>query len=193
MTEYTVLPFVEIELRLGTITFNKFDSNVDKKYFTLINQVLGSAQWVYIHTIDTVEYSKDNLKLITGKDTTIIFKENVYKKTIQLNNSPFDIRFVVNQEFTMNSNLFSKNDCVIRQKKRTSYISTNYKYDLTYVKETINNVTKDKYEIEIEIIINQETLEWSKEYLNDFLECKVYDLINIVEPLEREKFKINLL
>ena len=31
--DFMVLPFVEIELRLGTITRNKFDPNVDKKYF----------------------------------------------------------------------------------------------------------------------------------------------------------------
>ena len=47
-------------------------------------------------------------------------------------------------------------------------------------------------EIEIELLVNKETLMWTKEYINDFIECKVYDIINIVEPMEREKFKINL-
>ena len=50
----------------------------------------------------------------------------------------------------------------------------------------------EKYEIEIEILINNETLTWTNEYINDFIECKIYDLINIVEPIEREKFKIKL-
>ena len=30
------------------------------------------------------------------------------------------------------------------------------------------------------------------EYINDFIECKIYDLVKIVEPLERDKFKIKL-
>ena len=34
---------------------------------------------------------------------------------------------------------------------------------------------------------------WSPKFINDFLECKIYDLVNIVEPLERNKFKINLI
>lgn len=191
--EYTVLPFVEIEVRLGTISFNKFDSNIDKNYFKQIGETLNTSElWESINQTDTVEFIKDNLRLITGKQKDIIFKENIYKKTIQVNNSPFDIRFAVNQEFKMNSSLFIEKDCVVRKKQRTSYISKNYQYDLTYVKQTINNVTKDKYEIEIELRINQETLSWSKEYLNDFLECKIYDLINIVEPLKREDFKIHL-
>lgn len=192
--EFTVLPFVEIEIRLGTISFNKFDADVDKKYFKQINETLNTNElWESIIHIDTIEYIKDNLKLITGKaQNNIIFKENIYKKTIQLNNSPFDIRFVVNQEFKMNSSLFTQNDCVVRKKARTSYIAKDYQYDLTCVNQTVNNVTKDKYEIEIELRINEDTLRWSKEYLNDFLECKIYDLINIVEPLNREKFKINL-
>ena len=121
-------------------------------------------------------------------------KEKLISNTIQLKNSPFDIRFSVNQEFSLNSYIktFDKQNCLIRNKQRISYISDNFKYDLTYVIQTSNNITTEKYEIEIELLINEETLTWTKEYLNDFLECKIYDLVNIVEPIEREKFKIEL-
>jgi hypothetical protein len=87
---------------------------------------------------------------------------------------------------------FQKNDAIIRKKERVSFIDPNYQYDLTIVNETINNITKEKYEIEIELLVNKDTLTWTKEYINDFIECKIYDLVNIVEPIERDTFKINL-
>jgi hypothetical protein len=59
----------------------------------------------------------------------------------------------------------------------------------TSTKNGINNV---KHEIEIELLITPETLNWSSEYINDFLECKIYDLVNIVEQIERDSFKIKL-
>ena len=82
---------------------------------------------------------------------------------------------------------------MIRNKTRTSFINDNFRYDLTIVNEVINGITKTKYEIEIELLVNKETILWNKGYINDFLECKIYDLVNIVEPLEREKFKIKLI
>ena len=54
-------------------------------------------------------------------------------------------------------------------------------------------MTKNKYEIEIELLVNTSTLKWDSNYINDFLECKIYDLVNIVEPMERSAFKIKLI
>ena len=193
---YLTLPFVEIEVRLGTQTQSKFDSCVDKRYFNEILESLNKGTWNSIILTDTVEYVKDQLKLIVnGAKEILRSKENVLTKTIQLDFSPFDIRFSINQEFNLNSGIktFSKINCVTRNKKRTSFISSDYRYDLTIVKETINKIVKEKYEIEIEIIVNENTLEWDNKYINDFIECKIYDLINIVEPLEREKFKIKII
>ena len=73
-----------------------------------------------------------------------------------------------------------------------TFFDHNYKYDLTEVNQTVNNVNKVKYEIEIELLVNSETLTWTPEYINDFLECKIYDLVNIVEPIDRSNFKIKL-
>ena len=192
MTDYTVLPFVEIEIRLGTQNKNYFDSSVDKRYFEKINGMLSSGEWKIVDYSDTTEYIKDSIKLIsTGK---VIMKENVFTKTHILSNLPFDIRFSVNQEFKMDSLLtnHSKNDSVIRKKNRTSYIADNFKYDLTIVNETKNGINNVKHEIEIELLITSETLNWSSEYINDFLKCKIYDLINIVEPIDQDSFKIKL-
>lgn len=202
MVEYLLLPFVELEIRFGTLSKN-FDTSVDKKYFNHIKDSLTTRKDVFktIENKNTTEYinseKNKNLKLVTSNnEKNIIMKENVLNKTFNLNYSPFDIKLSINQEFSLNTYLpsFQKNgnNTVSRKKDRTSFINENFRYDLTNVYETINSVTKQKYEIEIEILTNKETLTWSDEYLNDFIECKIYDIVNIVENVDRNKFKLKL-
>jgi hypothetical protein len=193
MAEYLLIPFVEVEIRFGTININKFDSCIDKNYFEKIKNVLDTGSFKNVVTNKTTEYIKDSLRLINDND--IILKENVIKKDTNLTNSPFDIRFSVNQEFKLKSyiNSFNKKDAIIRTKNRISYIEDNFRYDLTIVDQKSNGISTTRYEIEIELFVNAETLTWENEYINLFLECKIYDLINIVEPMDRENFKINLL
>jgi hypothetical protein len=199
---FLVLPFAEIEIRLGTLMKNKFDSSVDRKYFEKIKDFLESGTWVNVINKNTVEYIHSdkniNTKLVT--DTTknksdVILKEKVSTEDFQLKSSPFDVRYSINQEFKLNSqiNSFSKTDCVIRNKTRKTFLSDDFQYDLTIVNENIEGVTKTKYEIEIELLINKNTLTWKSCYVSDFLECKIYDLVNIVEPIARDKFKIELI
>lgn len=199
---FLVLPFAEIEIRLGTLMKNKFDSSVDRKYFEKIKEFLESGTWENVINKNTVEYIQSdknvNTKLIT--DTTknkseVILKEKVTTEDFQLKSSPFDVRYSINQEFKLNSQIssFSKENAVIRNKTRKSFLSDDFQYDLTIVNENIDGVTKTKYEIEIELLINKNTLTWTPGYVNDFLECKIYDLVNIVEPMNREKFKIELI
>ena len=202
MAELLVLPFVELEVRLGTIMKNKFDPSIDKKYFEKIKEQLETGIWKQVLNKNTVEYIKSekgsNIKLITDvsdpnkNKSELILKENVSTQDFQLHSSPFDVRWSVNQEFRLNTT-FLKNDCVIRNKSRKSFINDDFRYDLTIVNENIDGVVKSKYEIEIELLVNKNTLTWKNEYINDFIECKIYDLINIVEPMEREKFKIKII
>jgi hypothetical protein len=200
MDTFVVLPFVEIEIRLGTITKNHFDSSVDKKYFEKIKQSLETGEWKTIVNKNTIEYLKSvdsgNLKLITENDSKslLLLKEKVKNEDFSVSISPFDIRLSINQEFKLNSqiNSFSKNDCLVRSKTRKSFISDDFCYDLTIVNENKEGVIKTKYEIEIELLINKNTIQWTSNYINDFLECKVYDLINVVEPIDRDKFKLKL-
>lgn len=199
MAEYLLLPFVEIEVRFGTINGKKFDSSVDKNHFEKIKSELmdSNYHWNEIKTTETVEYIKDSVKLIKNqKDSTkVIMKENVLTKTFSLKNSPFDIRFSINQEFKLDSYLTSIStvESVVRTKNRVSFVSDTFQYDLTVVNEKVNNVNVLKYEIEIELLVNESTLTWSSEYILDFIECKIYDLVTIVEPMERDSFKIKVL
>ncbi len=192
MNDYLKIPFVEIEIRFGTIG-KTFDSSVDVSNFNKIMNTLRGNQWLQINEYSTIEHISKGVKLIDDSD--IIMKENVYTKTMSLPSGPFDVRFSINQEFQLNSylNSFSKNNCVIRKKNRTSFIEQNFRYDLTHVKETINGIHKEKNEVEFELIANQETIKWSNEYIMDFIQCKVYDIINIVEETDFKNFKLNLL
>ena len=203
--DYMVMPFVEIEIRLGTILRERFDSSVDKKYFEKIRDTLEQSSWQSIVNFNTVEYikphpdkKKANLKLVTDitneSATKLFIKENIYTEDFQMNSSPFDVRYSINQEFNLNSQMssFNKEDCVVRNKSRKSFVQDNFRYDLTIVNENIDGVVKSKYEIEIELLVTDETLTWKPAYINDFLECKVYDLVNIVEPLNRDKIKLKI-
>ena len=207
--DFLALPFVEIEIRLGYLNNNeKFDSGIDKKYFFKILEALESntTEFIKFETKNTTEYFNGNskLKLIQNnesKEKELISKENVITKNIKIKNSPFDTRLSINQEINFNSEINEvinnktfditiSNNC--RKKNRKSFISHDYRYDLTEVIEIINNVHKEKFEIEFELIVNNDNIKWNNEYLNDFIECKVYDLFNIVESVERSTFKIDL-
>ena len=193
MAEYLLLPFVDIEVRFGTLSKN-FDSSVDKKYFNQIKDSLLTRKHLFktVENKITTEFVQKKLKLINEKK--LIMKENVLNKTFSLEFSPFDIKLSVNQEFSLNSYIpsFQKTNCITRKKERTSFVNDDFRYDLTIVYETENNITKIKYEIEIELLVNKNTLTWSNDYINEFIECKIFDLVKIVESIEREKFNLNL-
>jgi len=191
MADFLILPFVEIEIRLGTKN-QHFDSNVDKVYFEKIKSFLETGTWKSIEINETVEYINENLRLISP-DNKVIMKENILKKDILLKDLPFDIRFSINQEFKLDTYItkISKNESVVRTKNRKSFISDDFRYDLTIVNQKVNGINTLKHEIEIELLINKSTLTWTSEYIYDFLECKVYDILNIVEPIERTLIKLN--
>ena len=186
---------VEIELRVGLINNNlSFDSSIDKTYFEKINtSLLSYPEWESVEEIHTTDYiySVDNNKKIrisvdSNNNKKSIIKENIITKNISLKNSPFDVRFSNN---SLNNQIIDKNN-LTRQKARRTFKNKNFNYDLTNVIETKNNVKKEKFELEIELNINEETLEWSDEYIIDFLICKLNDLINIIEKPENINFEI---
>jgi len=240
------LPFVEIEVRLGCMD-KHFDPAIDYNHVKTIVEALNFYdKWKSIDYVNSSEYifnspeqtAKMNVKLIesvtNGKEkiTKLMMKESVSKETIILKDSPFDIRFVVNQEFALNHLLLSteqpkveqtashsskgivppevaqtakqsgrlicptgkstasqykkENADLIRHKQRKSYVSNNFKYDITNVTEVTNNTPIPKYEIEIELLVNKETIHWTDEYIHSYLTCKIKDLINLIEPSKNE-------
>jgi hypothetical protein len=207
MSKYLLLPCVELEFRFGTFNNKKFDSSIDKAYFKTINSALEKDSWKYIQKTHTIDYYEGNTTNTNKKirltelcepngNDSLYSKENVVNNIFELKTSPFDIRLSVNQEFNLNSyiNLFDKKESsiVTREKFRHSYIQDEFKYDLTYVIQKKNNIQQEKYEMELEILQTVNSIEWSDDYLNDFIECKIYDILNIVEPNDRKSFKLKI-
>jgi hypothetical protein len=199
MSDYLLLPFVEFEIRLGTFNAGKFDPCIDINHFKTINSALEKETWKKVEKTHSIDYIHEELRLTennNGQNNQLIKKEKIKSNVFSLKNSPFDIRLSINQEFKLDSysNLFDKKNTenVIREKFRHSYINDEFKYELTYIVEQIDCIKKEKHEIEIEILQTNETINWTSKYLNDFVECKIYDLINIVEPIDRNKFNIDL-
>ena len=84
--DFLVLPFVEIEIRLGTIGKSRFDSSVDKKYFEKIKETLESGDWNLVINKNTVEYisskkivSVDDLNLSNLNLNNVSFKQSSLK------------------------------------------------------------------------------------------------------------------
>lgn len=199
---YLLLPFVEIEVRFGTINNNRFDSNIDKKYFNKLLSVLEKNSWVCTELKNTNEYFVDqSKKLIIDTDNSkkVIIKEKVKTVDISCYDNPFDIRLTVNQEFNLNSQaeqvakkIESGTVPGLRKKNRKSFIDTHFRYDLTCVEEIIDNIVREKFELELEIIINNENIHWTKDYLVEFIRCKIYDIFNIIETTPFDEFKLNI-
>jgi hypothetical protein len=137
LNKYLEIPFVEIEIRLGTYG-KTFDSNIDQNYFQKIVGVLETGKcWVGgVETKKTTEYLNSESKTrLTEPIGNVILKENVFTKTIRMDNCPFDLRFSVNQELSLQSykSSFNKKNCMIRNKNRKSFIADNFSYVLTIV------------------------------------------------------------
>jgi len=198
ISNYLFLPNVEIEIRLGTLKTSGgkqyFDSVIDKDYFSKIIESLeawprwidiiitNTTEFIYNHNNKTYKKIVDNLKNIE----TYMTKESIKKYNFPIEKCPFDVRFSINQELKISKMNYEsvQTDYIIRSKSRKSFIADNFRYDLTYVTEINNNVKKNKYELEIEIIVNEETLTWDTSFLNLYIVHKVKDLMTIVEKTE---------
>ena len=184
---HIIIPEVEIELRIGSINNNKFDSSIDSQYFNkIVNALEVWNKWESVETIHTSEYIQNKLRLIVNEknERKKILKINILNKNYSIKGSPFDIRISINQELRTSAEIDNTQDYIIRNKSRKSFISDTFKYDCTMAESIINNVKKQLYEIEVELIVNETTLQWSNQYINDFLICKFNDLVNIVEKSE---------
>jgi len=205
LNTYKYIPFVEIELRLGTLG-KRFDPSVDTEYFNKIFNALNNYnKWVTVEKTIYVDYFfKDTTTQKTYRKSclldeynnvlhySLLLKENIYSKDQSVKSCPFDVRLSIKQEISVKDTetlLQLEEEDLVRKKYRHSFIMNDYRYDLTFVSEKNNNITKEKYEIEIEFVVNEENLKWSSEYTFDFLVSKFKDLACIVE--QNDDLKIN--
>ena len=177
---------VEFEMRLGWKgSSDIFDSNIDKYYLDHILYQLHTCKlWSNIKEYQTKEIYYDNIRITYDDKNHIkskIKKTNILKKTIELPNTPFDLRISVNTEIDIddeNINCLTPTFSVCKQ--RTSFTYKMWSYDTTVVTIDDEHVKHEDvnimYQFEIELVdkTNNDLM-----YLSQSIVTKIYDIINI--------------
>jgi hypothetical protein len=153
---------IEIELRLGQIQFNGFNSGLGSKtFYDKIKSILDSSKcWSKIETNNFEELCNNGIRRtisINGKKVikhNYIKKEKIETKDLEYSGTPYDIRICVSKETPIiDKNVKIKTGTgIIRKKNRTSYYYKDYVLDLTIVEQIENNVSEIKYELEVEFL-----------------------------------------
>ena len=183
---------IEIEIRLGYIEDDYFDTNITNEYYKKINNTLNSFEgWSYNDNKTTTDYYYDgNLRLSidTEGNRSAMKKVRLVDIDIAYDSGPFDIRISVSQETPIDPNdINNTNLKTSRNKKRITRIHDKWKFDLSEVTTENNNLKKKGYEFEIEIDNLCNTL---KLYNNDSMYVahstllKLRQVINMCEEPE---------
>lgn len=199
INEYKYNENIEIEIRIGRFDNVNFIPGLNTVNFydkILKNLNLGQC-WNKIETEKTIEFFNNNIKkIIKDQDITYIKKNLKHKSELLYENSPFDLRISVAEELKIPTSKinceFSNN--FIREKLRTKFFYKNeFVIDVTHVKETNNTVTKDIYEIEVELL-NLDSKMMSSKYKAHSALLLIRDIINFCEELDSsaELFEIEI-
>ena len=182
---------IEIEIRLGYIQENYFDTNITNEYYKKINNTLNSFDdWSYNDNKTTTDYYDGNLRLSIDNEgnRSAMKKVRLVDIDIVYDSGPFDIRISVSQETPIDPNDVNNNNLkTSRNKKRITRIYDKWKFDLSEVMTENNNLKKKSYEFEIEIDNPFDTL---KKYNNDSIYVahstllKLRQVINMCEEPE---------
>ena len=184
---------IEIEIRIGRIVdVNFFPGLLKIEFFEkILLNLKSNKNWTQIQEINTKEYVFDSFKLVTKDDKPIykISKNVKFKKDFIYENSPYDIRIAAAEENYSTSSLETIDilKCkFIREKKRTKFFyKQNYVIDITKVNEIINTVSKEKYEVEVELI-NINDLKENIKYTAHSALLLIRDMINFCEELNED-------
>lgn len=145
---------VEIEIRLGKLNNNYFDTNVGQTTFTRIIKALDKYDsWEDVRYIeDEVFYWDNGVRCIYNGENVVYQEKRVIKKK-NLKFDILDVRLGISQENPTTEQSSDAKYTVTR--KRKSYIRKNVRIDMTIV--TGEPVDKDdeeviKYQVELEIL-----------------------------------------
>ena len=183
---------IEIEIRLGYIEDDYFDTNITNEYYKKINNTLNSFQgWSYNDNKTTTDYYYDgNLRLSidTEGNRSAMKKVRMVDIDIAYDSAPFDIRISVSQETPIDPNDINNNNLkTSRNKKRITRIYDKWKFDLSEVTTEHNNLKKKGYEFEIEIDNLSGTLKkynYDSMYVAHSTLLKLRQVINMCEEPE---------
>lgn len=149
---------VEIEIRLGRKTPNKFDTNVGRSTF---EKLLGALDrytgWESkTHKTYSVYYGTGNKRITVDEETdetTAIVKSRLVTSDFALDGCPFDVRLSVASEVAYEQD--DEEMACVKEKKRWSFVRKNLSIDLSQIKGDPEDPDSDEdttWHVELEII-----------------------------------------
>ena len=153
--KYRDKQYIEIEIRLGKINRNIFDTNVGKHAFDRVlaglDQFTGWESKTKIE--DEVYYWGNGVRCVyTDSDCVYEKKNKILKNDLSLENK-FDVRLGISQEIPCEMPTDDANRCVSRG--RFSFLRKNVRIDMTIVKGPPKDKDSEEsisYQIELEIL-----------------------------------------
>lgn len=179
---------IEIELRIGQIQFDGFKSGMgNKTFYNKVKEILTASNcWEKVTEDKFTEWHQDGIRKTTihnGKKIKpiCIRKEKLQNINLKYNNAPYDIRISVAKEVSVSTKITKNTSTLIRNKNRCSYYYRDYRIDLTEIEQICNNVTENKYELELEFLnLDSEVSDLYRAH-SGFLLFR--DIINMCETL----------
>ena len=146
-------------MRLGKISYGKFDTNVGKQTFQKILEGLENYKgWEKVDKSNTTAYFTGDIRVIDNEDTGVSSahkKTKIKKIDIHIENKPYDLRFSVSTEIPCAKPGENTEYEDMRSKKRISFIRKNLSIDMTVVNgdtDDTDSEENERYEIELEIV-----------------------------------------
>lgn len=189
--EYKDTQNLEIEIRIGYLTPDGFDTNIGKDFFSKIGDQLADADcWNDVKFEKSTDYFLNNRRLTVNdevKTTTCIKKIKLKTIDYRFEGTGFDIRVSLSSEIP--SPKFSPTLAQMqRYKERTSYVRKHLRYDLTKVTTSENALKKVSYEVEVESMRVPPSTEMSRQYFVHDMLLKIGDIVSMCEPVETLHF-----
>lgn len=174
--KYRDKEYIEIELRIGKINHNIFDTNVGKQNFEKVLSGLRAFKaWERVlETDDEVYYWSSGVRCIYNGDCVYQKKNKIVNKNLKLDR-PFDVRLGIAQEVPADAPTDDANKSVSR--KRWSFWRKNVRIDLTRVSgppEDKDAENDTSYQIELEIL----SAKTDQEIFSAL--HKVHDVLNLI-------------
>lgn len=136
--QYSQQPNVEIELRLGWQTPERFDTNIGKMYYDFIQEALMRSNMPRTDSVSDV-YTQNNTRIITDSRGKIIDAHKKIKvETVDflLHGTPFDVRLSVCMEIPVKKRVNLAECRYLRSRARNTWVHDDWVYDLTYVTQS---------------------------------------------------------
>jgi hypothetical protein len=182
---------IEIELRLGQIQYDGFNSGLNsKEFFNKIKSVLDSGEsWSKKTNNKSEELCHNGIRRTIKFNNKKVMKHDCIKKERILNNdfqyygTPYDVRISVSKEIPVEDKIKS-NVGILRKKNRFSYYYKDYRVDLTEVEQINNQVSGINYELEVEFMNLKNKV--SDKYRAHSGLLLIRDIINMCEEISKD-------